>query len=193
MKTIWKFILTAILVPTTLLFPAPAHAVCPVCTIAVGAGLGLSRWLGIDDTITAIWIGGLILSMSFWFIDWLNKRYSKQIEKAFKPAVKTLNKFSVNQLFSLTIIVFMYALTLIPLKYTGIIGHPFNTIAGIDKILFGTTVGSAGFLFAKWLDNQVRKRKGKQLFVYQKVVFPLATLIIISLVLYYYGGYLYRL
>lgn len=36
---------------------AKAQAVCPVCTVAVGTGVGLSRWLGVDDTITGLWLG----------------------------------------------------------------------------------------------------------------------------------------
>jgi len=32
-------------------------AVCPVCTVAAGAGVGLSRWLGIDDIIIGLWVG----------------------------------------------------------------------------------------------------------------------------------------
>ena len=35
-----------------------AHSVCPVCTIAVGAGLEGARLIGIDDIITGIWAGG---------------------------------------------------------------------------------------------------------------------------------------
>ncbi|MBU2577676.1 hypothetical protein KKA69_02480 [Patescibacteria group bacterium] len=42
------------------------EAVYPVCTITVGAGLGISRWLGIDDSIPGLWIGGLILSSGLW-------------------------------------------------------------------------------------------------------------------------------
>jgi len=52
----------------------PAKAVCPVCTVAVGAGLGFSRYLGIDDTISGIWIGGLMVSISFWTIDWMKTK-----------------------------------------------------------------------------------------------------------------------
>src|SRR3989304_8183686 len=62
-----------------ILFPPAAEAVCPVCTIAVGAGLGISRALGIDDAVTSVWIGGLILSMSFWFIDWIGKKRKKPL------------------------------------------------------------------------------------------------------------------
>ena len=46
-----------------LLFAKQALAVCPICTIAVGAGVGLSRYFGVDDAITGLWVGGLIVSM----------------------------------------------------------------------------------------------------------------------------------
>jgi hypothetical protein len=56
------------------LFAEKALAVCPICTIAVGAGVGLSRWLGIDDAITGLWVGGLIVSMITWTESWLEKK-----------------------------------------------------------------------------------------------------------------------
>jgi hypothetical protein len=156
-----------------LVFAKAAYAVCPICTVAVAAGLGLSRYLGIDDAVSSVWIGGIILSVSFWSIDWLTK--------------KKLNFKYRNPL----IFIFWYSLTLIPLQLTGVMGHPFNTILGIDKILFGTAVGSVFFLLGIFADKKVREKRGKQLFAFQKVVFPVVALAIISLVIYYFGGYLY--
>ncbi|RJP46210.1 MAG: hypothetical protein C4584_01925 [Armatimonadetes bacterium] len=145
----------------------PAFAICPICTIAVGAGLGVSRFLGIDDTITGTWTGGLIISISLWTTGWLVK---KGIKLGYLPlSIVTITIFS--------------ALTLIPLWITKIIGHPFNTILGIDKLIFGVLLGASGFLLATQLDKQVRRVKGRQLFIYQKVVFPLSSLAIISLIL----------
>lgn len=150
-----------------LLFAPEALAVCPVCTIAVGAGLGLSRFLGIDDSVTGVWAGGLILSTSFWLSDWLTKKFK------FNFKYKTL-----------LVVVLMYALVFVPLWTTEIIGHPFNTILGIDKFIFGAIVGSLVFLKTVWLDKKVRQIKGKQLFNYQKVLFPILGLLIASLVLF---------
>jgi len=31
------------------LISTKVYAICPVCTVAVAGGVGLSRWLGIDD------------------------------------------------------------------------------------------------------------------------------------------------
>jgi len=81
------------------LISGKALAVCPVCTITVGAGIGLSRWLGIDDTITGLWIGGLIVSLTIWTIDWLHK--------------KEINFKSMTLLITLG----YYALTVLPLYF----------------------------------------------------------------------------
>ena len=150
-----------------LLTSKTVYAVCPVCTVAVGAGLGISRALGIDDAVTSVWIGGLILSMSFWFYDWLGKKNSKFF----------------TTYYLLLITVAMYLLVLLPLWWGKYIGRPNNTLWGIDKILFGTFVGSAAFMLAKFADQKVREKKRKQLFVYQRVVFPILTLIITSVAL----------
>lgn len=43
--------------PTILSFsfmPLIAKAVCPVCIVAVASGVGLCRFLGIDDAITGL-------------------------------------------------------------------------------------------------------------------------------------------
>jgi hypothetical protein len=155
------------------IFVNPVYAVCPLCTVVVAAGLGLSRYLGIDDSISGIWIGGLILSSSLWLVDWLKK---KDIKFKYEDLI-------ISALF--------YAVVIVPLWATGIIGHPFNKILGIDKLIFGIIVGTLTFYFSMHADKKVREIKGKQLFAYQKVVFPVVALAIISLLVYFYGGYLY--
>ena len=152
-----------------ILVPPLVEAVCPVCTVAVGAGLGLSRALGIDDAVTSVWIGGLILSMSFWLIDWIGK--------------KRKSPLSTNYQLLTTVVI--YLLTLVPLYYGKYIGRVNNSIFGVDKILFGTFWGSLAFTVGKWADGKVREKYGKQLFVYQKVVFPVAGLIITSVILHF--------
>lgn len=146
-----------------------AYAVCPVCTIAVGAGLGLSRYLGIDDVISGLWVGGLILSSALWFADWLHKR-------GVKIKISILNLASC---------ISFYLIVIVPLYLTGIMGHPFNTIYGVDRLLFGIIIGSIVFVLAVSLDKIVRKVNGRQLFPYEKVVFPVVSLIIMSIILYF--------
>jgi len=173
------FVLISLFTLHSSLFTRETYAVCPICTVAVGAGLGLSRWLGIDDAVTSIWIGGLLMSISFWTIDWFAKKDFKKLKDLKDNHIRAAS------------FIFWYAITLVPLWMGGLIGHPLNTILGIDKIIFGTVLGSLMFLVGMWVDKKVRKIKGKQLFVYQKVVFPVTSLVITSLLIYYYGGYLY--
>ncbi len=45
-----------------------AMAVCPVCTVAVGAGLEGARLLGVDDVITGIWAGAVPVFLDGWLV-----------------------------------------------------------------------------------------------------------------------------
>lgn len=145
-----------------------ASAICPICTVAVGAGVGLSRWLGIDDTITGVWVGALTVSMSMWTVDWLAKK-----KKMFKGG-------------ALVILLAYYLLIVVPLYFTGIMGHPFNRLWGMDKLLLGILGGSIIFYLGtvayEWLK---KKNNGRAHFPFEKVVFPVVSVLIISLVFYF--------
>ena len=152
----------------TLILSVPAHAMCPICTIAIGAGLGLSRWLGISDTVSGIWIGSLLFSASMWTINWL--RSKKKTFKGMAPIV----------------FIAYYALTIIPLYLTGIMGHPYNKFLGADRLLFGMIVGSFAFVSAVWVYELIKKKNGgKSWFPFQKVVMPVGFTIIASLIMYF--------
>ncbi len=181
MKKQYKFLSSFLFSSIFFLVPRPVLAVCPICTVAVAGGLGLSRYFGIDDSITGIWAGGLMVSVTMWTLDWLSRKNFKWVKK-------------INQkLLTLFVFLFWVLTTYIPLFELGIIGHPFNTILGIDKLVFGSILGFFVFLLGVWGDKKVREIKGKQLFSFQKVVFPVISLTVLSLILYFWGGYLYTL
>jgi len=162
-----KYFFFALFSTVGLFFSGVVKAVCPVCVVAIGAGLGLSEWLGIDDVVSSIWIGALLVSMILWTLFWLKK---KNWGFAYDGIV---------------ISVAYYLLTFVPLYYAGILGHPLNKIWGIDKIIFGTVVGTAVFMLAHWLNIYLKKQNnGKVFFPYQKVVLPVGLLIIVSLIFY---------
>jgi hypothetical protein len=144
-----------------------AAAVCPVCTVAVGAGLGLCRFLGIDDTVSGIWIGGLILSSGLWLADFLKKKNWQ---------IKYLDFWSV---------VFFGLMVVLPLVFMGLIGLPANKLWGIDKLLLGMGVGAGVFLLGVWADKFLRrKNNGKVYIYYQKVILPVLFLTIASFIFY---------
>lgn len=151
-----------------LLSAVKAYAVCPVCTVAVGAGVGLARWLGIDDTITGLWIGGFIVSLIMWTINYLEKRNIKFVAR------------------SIIVAIIYYGLTVVPLYFIKTIWHPENTIGGINKLLLGIIVGSILFYFgAIWYIYLKKENNGHAYFPFQKVVMPVGPLVIMSLVFYF--------
>ena len=153
-----------------LLTTSAAHAFCPVCTVAVAAGVGLSRWLGVDDTISGLWVGALTVSMSLWTINWLTEK-------------KYIKNFWWNPL----IFVAYYIMVLLPFWKTDIISfHPSNLILGVDKILFGVLVGSAAFTIGYVVHLLLKEyHGGKSYFPYQKIVFSISPLIILAVIFYF--------
>ena len=141
---------------------------CPVCTAAVVTSVGLSRWLGIDDIISGLWIGGLIVSLIIWTINWLN---SKNIHFFGRKIVA---------------IIFYYAMVIAPLYWAHIMGHVLNKFWGIDKLLLGIIIGSLGFSLGMWLHSYLKaKNNNRVYFPFQKVVMPILPLIILSIVFYF--------
>lgn len=152
------------------LFAKQALAVCPICTIAVSAGIGFSRYIGIDDSITGLWIGGLTVSMITWTISWFNK---KNINFKGRTVLTALG---------------YYLLIVVPLYFMGIIGNSLNTICacGLDKLFIGVLVGSIAFWFgASWYYHLKKKNGGHAYFPFQKVVMPISPLIIMSIIFYF--------
>jgi hypothetical protein len=147
---------------TTIILLIPdkfASAVCPVCTVAVAAGMGLTRYLGIDDTITGVWIGAVTLSATMWTNNWF----------------KTKNKGKIY----IKSIVFLlyYALIIFPLYYYNIIGQPTNTFWGIDKLVTGIIAGSIIFYMSVLLYEYLKKKNnGHAHFPFEKIVITLLLL-----------------
>ena len=152
------------LIAAIMIVPA-AMAVCPVCTVAVGAGLEGMRLLGVDDVITGIWAGGLTLSLFFWTAGWLKKH---NIKSAFWQIV-------VPFVFYYGLLALVYALPSVKFGAA--------TLWGIDKFLLGIIVGTIAFYMgARWYVKIKRKNGGHAKFAFQKVVVPLSFLIIATII-----------
>jgi hypothetical protein len=150
-----------------------ASAICPICTIAVAGGAGLLRYYGVDDLLTGLWAGALLLSISLWFLTWLDK---KAVKFKFRNAVSILA---------------IYAISIIPLYFTNMFNNPLNKIMGIDRLLFGIIIGTLVFYFAVLSDKHLRKlNDSKVVFPYQKVIIPLVYLIIASIIIHLLVGML---
>jgi len=143
-------------------------AACPVCAVAVGTGIGMAQYIGVDDVISGIWIGGLIVSLIAWTIKWLDDKnihfYGRKI----------------------LITAFYYASTIVPLHLQKITGHELNKLWGFDKILLGMFFGSLVFFISILFCNYLRQHNNnKSYFVFQKITTTVLALIILSVIFYY--------
>jgi len=143
------------------MFAQSVYANCPVCIITVGGGLLIAKELGIDDLLISIWISGLNTAIAFYIAAKIKDK------RANKPLVWSL---------------LFYLFTLFYVFYTKQMGHPENKVLGIDKVLFGLTVGLVVFVISSFIDKRLRlANHGKVFFPYQKVIVPALLLSITTL------------
>ncbi len=151
-------------------FALPVEAVCPLCTVAVGVGIGFSRWLGIDDSITGLWIGGFVVSLIEWTLNWLEKK-----KYNFRGA-------------GIVVTIGYYLLIVAPLYSMHMLGNFFSIpyFTWLDKLLLGIIVGSLAFYTgAQWHYFLKEKNNGKVYFSFQKVILPVGSLLLISIIYYF--------
>ena len=148
------------------LFIGAADAVCPVCTIAIGAGLEGMRMLGVKDILTGIWAGGLTVSLIGWTANYMRKH-----------GVKNIFWYLLN--------VVVYGALLAGVYFVPV-GNPVvkwweNCMWGIDQFLLGILVGAITFIVMEiWYMQIKRNNGGHAKFPFQKVVMPFAGLLVMT-------------
>ena len=164
-------ILSSVILSFLLFFASSsvASAHCPLCTAGAGAGLALSRWLGIDDSISGIWIAAFLGATALWGAYALKKKYIPYQETVIYLAV-----------FGLTIWSF-YQFKLVN-EHAGL-------IMGVPKLTFGIVSGGVVFYLVELTNKLVRKTRGKVLFPYQPIVFSLGSMLILSLAMFIFINY----
>lgn len=155
------FLSAFILVFSFWLLTSSVQAQCPVCIVTVGGGMLLAQKLGIDDFLASLWLSALSTAIAYWL--------------ATKAKIKIFqNPYLLSFLMYLTILLYF--------QITDQIGAPSNTLLGIDKLIFGTTVGLLTMFFANWFYPYIKsKNSNKTPFPYAKVAIPLASLLLVTL------------
>lgn len=145
-----------------------AYAMCPICTLAVGSAVVLLEKYGVDNTISGLWIGGLLVSGSVMTINWLKKRGLSTV------------------LTELEIFIIYYLSVIIPFHHKLIIGNPTKMIWGMDKTFLGMALGSVFFYLAGIWYQKIKERNGGHAqFPFQKVVVPISPLVVFSIIFYF--------
>ena len=163
MKHLLKYTAISLVV---LMFAGVAHAVCPVCTIAIGAGLEGMRMLGVKDILTGIWAGGLTVSLIGWTANYMRKH------NITNPVWYVLN-FLVYT--ALLVGVYFFPTNNPVVKWWD------NCMWGIDQFLLGVLVGALTFVGMELWYLYIKKHNGGHAwFPFQKVVMPFVGLLIMT-------------
>lgn len=169
-KYLWSLFLSLIITTQT-------YAMCPVCTIAAAAWVELSHYLGIDDTITGIWIWWMLVSVSMWTIDWFDR---KKIRFFLKRKLTY---------------VFYYTSVIYPLYYGKLMFlNPANILWWVDKLLLWMIVWTFLFYFsARYYLYLKEKNNWRAYFPMQKVAMSVWSLGVASIIFYYITTFIYAI
>ena len=108
-----------------------------------------------------------MVSLTLWMFNWFRSK-----------------KISQKYLYPLSALA-LYFITLLPLYYTGIIGHPLNTLFGIDRLLVGMVAGTILFMLALWNYSILKRRNNNHAnFPFQKIAMVVGYIAIVSLIFY---------
>ncbi len=165
------------LVPLAIFIPGTSFAfvplICDLCTIGVVAGLSISRYLWVDDSVVGVWIGATIVALIAMTNAYLEK---KNVRFRFRDT-----------LIALSYIVFSG----ISLFYAGVIGIYQNTFfyassLFADKIVVSSLFGGVALIASSWFYQVLKARNNNRAhFPFEKVAIPLLVLAIVSTVFYF--------
>ncbi|MBQ6438146.1 hypothetical protein IJJ12_02045 [bacterium] len=156
--------LASLAVASGFLTPAAHAQVCAVCTVVIGGALGLSQYLGVNDLLSGIWLGALVLALGS-FIG----------HSVFKKTHVAWHRWTILG----SIVTFSY-LSLYLLNFFADSPHDF----GMPNLLLGMLIGTIALLLGEATDKLLRRLKndsGKPFFPFQKVVCPVVCLLIATL------------
>ena len=144
-----------------------ANPACPVCTIAIGAALPITRRQGVPDAVVGVWGGAFLAIMGYWIIKFMDGRGWRF--RGRNALVLTLSVATIG--FS-----YLGQVKYSPCTYMGFLN--------VDPLLFGTMLGAVLFIVTeKAYDWMKEKNGGHAHFPFEKVVLPVVVLGLASWVL----------
>jgi len=147
--------------------PALANPACPVCTIAIGAALPVTRRLGVPDSVAGIWVGAFLAIIGYWIIKFMDGRGWRFPGR--NALVLTLSVATIG-------FAYLGQVKYSPCEYMGFLN--------IDPLLMGTIVGAVLFILTeKAYDWMKRKNGGHAHFPFEKVVLPIVVLAVASVLM----------
>jgi len=151
-----------------------ASAMCPLCVVGAAAGLSITRYYGIDDSVVGIWLGALAVSTALW----INVIVKNKINKTKRKPVPFQD---------ILIIAVVFVATIAPFYFAGFFkGVPsmVDTLFGVNRLVFGVIVGSTITFAGAPISNFI-KRKRSSVLPYQTIILTVVLLTAFSILFWY--------
>ncbi len=158
-----------LLLAPVFMFPAAAFAnpACPVCTIAIGAALPITRRMGVPDAVVGLWMGAFLAIMGYWIIKFMDRRGWNFLGR--NALVLTLSVATIG-------FAYLGQVKYSPCTYMGFLKA--------DPLLFGAVLGAVLFILTEKLYDWMKAKNGGHAhFPFEKVVLPVVVLAVASLIL----------
>ena len=126
-----------------------AQAFCP-CIVAAAAGIALARYFGINDIVTGLWVGAMIISTGIWTEDELKKYLRRRNRYSNYARTK---KLAIH----LALVYGITAASVVLLWYFNYFDG-FSVLvygARVNSLLLGTAMGIALTLFASLANREL--------------------------------------
>lgn len=146
----------------SLFLAKPVSAHCPLCVAGAGIGLSLARVIGVDDSITGVWLAALLGASSFYFSTFVLRK----IKFPFKKLIVYLLIFG-STLWS------FYKFKLVDLHA--------GEIFGLYKLTYGIISGGIMFYLIDIIDAFLIKKHGGVYFPYQRMIVSLGGMLYLSM------------
>lgn len=146
---------------------------CPLCTIGAGAVAGGALWLGINEIIVALFLGGFAMSMGIWFSKIIKKEYF-----SYQNILIAIMVFASTLLPILPLITSEHNVYPVYLSISGDYGSLFNRTYLIYKTLLSGLFGGFLILSSPSLSRQIIKLRNGKIIPFQGVALTLLLLII---------------
>ena len=162
MKSVFKKLLGGALamLPTA----AVANPACPICTIAIGAGVGVAESLGVPSVVVGIWAGALLTLLGYWMIKFFDKRGWK--------------------FWGRDVLLIGVSVAMIGFAYVGDLQYTPQEIWSViylDPILFGALLGMVVLIVVEKLYEWMKRKNGGHAhFPFERVVLPVVALALVS-------------
>ena len=162
MKSVFKKVLGGALamLPTA----AVANPACPLCTFAIGAGVGVAESLGVPSVVVGIWAGALLTLLGYWMIKFFDKRGWK--------------------FWGRDVLLIGVSVAMIGFAYVGDLQYTPQEIWSViylDPILFGALLGMVVLIVVEKLYEWMKRKNGGHAhFPFERVVLPVVALALVS-------------